>query len=189
MDETLLKIGIPALLLALVALTLISSLWFNVSGTWERLPDLDPDSGKERSPTGPLERLVLGQLGPFVRGRREVPGGWQEYSGLMFGRRLTLTRRDFGVPALVRANFPEALAQKLNGDVFAEVRLQLVEMGTELRGTFKPQKIDFLLAPPRITSRHWMPAVPRSYRRVSPAELEEEARSGVSVEDGSTRTA
>mgnify|MGYP003353279694 CR=1 FL=1 len=44
-----------------------------------------------------------------------------------------------------------------------------------------PQKIDFLLAPPRITQRYWLPAVPRSYRRVSPVELETETRRPLDV--------
>ncbi|MBI5493454.1 MAG: hypothetical protein HY904_00405 [Deltaproteobacteria bacterium] len=174
MDDTVLKLAVPALLLAAVALGLLVGFLFNVGGTWERIPDNAEDKA-------PRERLTLGQLGPFVRGRRDVTGGWQEYSGLMWGRQLKLTRRDFGVVALKRANFPEPLAKELDGDVFAELRLELVEQGTMLQGTFTPQKIDFLLAPPRITQRYWMPAVPRSYRRVTPAELLEPQREPVPV--------
>jgi hypothetical protein len=102
---------------------------------------------------------------------RDVPGGWQEYSGLMFGRTLKLVRRDFGLENLKRSNFPEPLARKLEGDVFAELKLSLVQNGTELTGSFTPQKIDFLLAPPRITGRRWMPPVARTYCRVVPVEL------------------
>ncbi|MEW5847975.1 MAG: hypothetical protein AB2A00_04145 [Myxococcota bacterium] len=181
MDAELLRVAVPAVIVGLLALGFLSSLLFNVSGTWERLPE-----DENAPPTG--ERLTLGQLGPFVRGRREVPGGWQEYSGVMFGRSLSLTRRDFGVPALMRNNFPEPLAHKLHGDVFAEMKLTLTDAGTCLRGTFTPQKIDFLLAPPRITHRRWMQPVARAYRRVSPVELEEEERSrgvlGVPASDG-----
>jgi hypothetical protein len=169
--EDLLRLAVPLILATLAALGLLSSFLFNVSGTWERIQDEDDATPH---PPGPPERLTLGQFGPFVRGRRDVPGGFQEYAGTMWGPKLTLLRRDHGVQALVRANFPEVLAQKLSGDVFAELRLNLEDAGTRLSGTFKPQKIDFLLAPPRITSRYWMVPVPRAYRRVSPVEVEEE---------------
>jgi hypothetical protein len=93
----------------------------------------------------------------------------------MFWRSVKLTRRDFGIENLKRS-FPEALAKKLNGDVFAELTLTLAEHDTELRGIFVPQKIDFLLAPPRITGRHWMEPLPRSYQRVAPVRVEESAQ-------------
>jgi hypothetical protein len=175
MDDALLKIAVPVVLAALAGLSLLGSLIFNVSGTWERVPEEGTD------PNARLERLTLGQLGPFVRGRRDIAGGWQEYSGLMWGRRVKLTRRDFGVEALKRQNFPEVLAHKLDGDVFAELRLSLTDGGFTLTGTFTPQKIDFLLAPPRITQRYWMPAVTRSYRRVSAVELDEGQRRPLEV--------
>lgn len=169
MDDQVLKIAVPLVLGLVAAVAVISSLIWNVSGTWERVPD-------ETTPRGaPPELLALGQLGPFVRGRRNVPGGWQEYSGFMVGRSVKLTRRDFGPDALKRNQFPEALAKKLSGDVFAEISVTLVERGTQLVGTFKPQKIDFLLAPPRVTSRHWLPPVPRAYRRVVLAPTEADA--------------
>jgi len=173
MDEELLRWSIPVALGGVAVASLFSSLLFNVSGTWERVRE----PGEEHK--GPPERLTLGQLGPFVRGRREVSGGWQEYGGSMWGRSVTLLRRDFGVDALTKSNFPEVLAKKLHGDVFAELKLMLVEDGTMLRGTFMPQKIDFLLAPPRITERRWLTPVPRSYRRVSAVELEEERTLGM----------
>jgi len=175
MDDALLKIMVPVVLAGLAGLSLLGSLVFNVSGTWERVPEGDVPPG-----TRP-ERLTLGQFGPFVRGRRDVPGGWQEYAGLMWGPRLKLTRRDFGVEALKRQNFPDVLAAKLNGDIFAELKLTLTDGGVTLQGTFTPQKIDFLLAPPRITQRYWMPAVGRAYRRVSAVELEEDKRGRLDV--------
>lgn len=172
MDDELLRWSVPIVLGGVAAASVVSSVIFNVSGTWERVRE----EGEDKAPP---ERLTLGQLGPFVRGRREVPGGWQEYAGNMWGRNVTLIRRDFGIDALRKSNFPEELAKKLHGDVFAELKLVLVEEGTFLRGTFMPQKIDFLLAPPRITARHWLKPVPRSYRRVSAVELEEERTLGV----------
>lgn len=180
MDDQFLKILVPAVLVALAVLSLLASFIWNVSGTWERVPD-------EGQPRGARpERLVLGQFGPFVRGRRDVPGGWQEYAGLMFGPGVKLTRRDFGVDALKRNNFPEVLAQKLSGDVFAELRVSLTEGGTELSGTFKPQKIDFLLAPPRITGRYWLPPVARRYRRVAAVELEDPQVAPAAARDAET---
>jgi hypothetical protein len=160
MDVDILKVAVPLALAGLAGLSLLMSVIFNVTGTWERVPEDGQSTG------GVPERLTLGQFGPFVRGRREVPGGWQEYGGLMWGRGLKLTRRDFGVEALKRQHFPDVLAQKLSGE-----------------GTFTPQKIDFLLAPPRITQRYWMPPVPRAYRRVSAVELEEASQVGVGVKD------
>ncbi len=177
MDVDILKIAVPLALAGLAGLSLLMSVIFNVTGTWERVPEDGQSTG------GVPERLTLGQFGPFVRGRREVPGGWQEYGGLMWGRDLKLTRRDFGVDALKRQHFPDVLAQKLSGDVFAELRLNLTDGGLALEGTFTPQKIDFLLAPPRITQRYWMPPVPRAYRRVSAVELEEGGQVGVGVKD------
>lgn len=169
MDEQLLKLAVPTVLALAGFLAVLSSLIWNVSGTWERVPD-------ESLPKGVRpERLKLGQFGPFVRGRRDVPGGWQEYAGTMWGRSLKLTRRDFGVDNLKRQNFPDVLAQKLSGDVFAELKLELTDGGLSLEGTFMPQKIDFLLAPPRITARYWLPEVPRIYRLVSPVEDDETA--------------
>ncbi len=177
MDVDILKVAVPLALAGLAGLSLLMSVIFNVTGTWERVPEDGQSTG------GVPERLTLGQFGPFVRGRREVPGGWQEYGGLMWGRGLKLTRRDFGVEALKRQHFPDVLAQKLSGDVFAELRLNLTDGGLSLEGTFTPQKIDFLLAPPRITQRYWMPPVPRAYRRVSAVELEEASQVGVGVKD------
>ena len=43
--------------------------------------------------------------------------------------------------------------------------------------------VEFLLAPPRITQRYWMPEVPRGYRRVSPAEVEVDTEDAGLVKD------
>ena len=54
MDDALLKIAVPLVLAALAGLSLLGSLIFNVSGTWERIPEEGAD------PTARPERLTLG---------------------------------------------------------------------------------------------------------------------------------
>ena len=156
-----------AVLIALgggAGLWLLSSLFWKVSGTWERvLTDADIEEGARR------ERITLAQLGPFVTGRRDVRGGYQEYSGIAFGPRVTLSRRDHGVDALSQMGFPDGVAKKLDGEVMARLKLVLVD-GIELRGTFEPQKVEFTHQPPRVTSMYFLPAKARSYRRVEPVE-------------------
>ena len=138
----------------------VSAYVFRVSGTWERtLSSAERESGTR------AEQITLAQLGPLVTGRRDVPGGHQELSGLLVGRTLRLTRRDHGVKALVGMGFPEAIAQRLDGEVTAKLELRLRD-GVLLEGTFTPQKVEFTHQPPRITRSYFLPPQERRYRRV-----------------------
>jgi hypothetical protein len=137
-----------------------STFVFRVGGTWERTL-----SAAERESGARAERITLAQLGPLVTGRRDVPGGHQEFSGLLVGRRLRLTRRDHGVKALVGMGFPEPIAQRLDGEVTATLELDLRD-GVLLSGTFTPQKVEFTHQPPRITRSYFLTPQPRTYRRI-----------------------
>lgn len=153
-------------LLASAAVGWLLLAWiYRVSGTWERVLSDD-----EQAEGGRVERITLGQLGPFVTGRRDVAGGWQGYSGLLIGPRLSLTRRDHGAQALARMGFPDGVAAKLEGEVMAHLKLSVVDSGLFLEGTFEPLKVEFTHQPPRITGMVPQPPQRRRYRRVRPLE-------------------
>lgn len=163
MTDDMLRLGLLALFGGGAGLWLLTALLFRVGGTWER--DLDDEEGT--ADTRP-ERLILGQLGPFVNGRRDVAGGHQEFSGILMGRTLRLQRRDFGVQALMAQGFPEPIARQLDGEVTARMTLRLVDGGTHLLGDFVPQKVEFTHRPPKITAAYYLAPQPRRYRRVVP---------------------
>lgn len=154
------RLVIVSVLVSLAVLWLLSTLLFRVSGTWERELTV-----AEREAGAPVERITLGQLGPLVTGRREVPGGYQELSGFAVGPVLRLTRRDHGVRALTAMGFPEPVAKKLDGEVMAKLELRL-RGGVRLEGTFTPQKVEFTHQPPRITKSYFLAAQPRRYRKL-----------------------
>jgi hypothetical protein len=168
MDGELLRLVLLSTVGGIGSLWLFSTVVFRVSGTWERVPS---EEGEEEGRRG--ERLTLAQLGPFVKGRRDVSGGYQEFSGLVVGRRVRLTRRDHGVKALLSQGFPENIAKQLDGEVMARMTLKLKDGGAFLDGAFEPQKIEFTHQPPRITSAHFLAPQPRTYRRVIPVHGEE----------------
>ena len=151
---------------------LLTTFLFRVTGTWER--DL---TAAEREEGVRPERITLGQLGPLVTGRRDVAGGHVEFSGVLIGRTLKLTRRDHGVRALVGLGFPEPIAQKLDGEVTARLELQLKGgvLPLFLEGSFTPQKVEFTHQPPRITRSYFLAPQPRRYRKIDGAAVETEA--------------
>jgi hypothetical protein len=161
MDSETLRVVVIAAMGIGGAVWLLSTFLFRVTGTWERVLTQDELDDGARA-----ERITLGQLGPLVTGRRDVKGGHQEYWGLMFGRRLTLTRRDHGKKALVAMGFPEGVAEKLDGEIMARMKLSLADGGLTLEGTFEPQKVEFTHQPPRITRVFFLPGQRRRYRRV-----------------------
>lgn len=149
------------ILLILVGLAVLA--WFlvglftRVTGTWERV---DEDARNQ-------ERISLVQFGPFVRGRRLMRGGFQEFTGILQGRSMTMTRRDHGRPMLADQGFPETIAAEIDGSITAAMRLTLSADGQVLHGTFTPQKIEFTHNPPKITSRRFLEPSFRRYRLVS----------------------
>jgi hypothetical protein len=172
-DDSVKLVAVVALA-SLLGLWVLSTFLFRIGGTWERvLSDAELKEG-----TRP-ERITLGQLGPWISGRRDVKGGHQEYSGVMVGRRVTLTRRDHGKQALLGMGFPEPVAVKLEGEVMARMRLTLVDGGTSLVGVFEPQKVEFTHQPPRITSMYFLPGQKRRYRRVEPVSAHERVTAAI----------
>ena len=151
--------------LGLIAIGVIALGWFlygltvRVSGTWERVD--------EDVPYGKVERITFVQFGPFVRGRRMMKGGFQEFSGLMRGRSMALGRIDHGRAMLIGQGFPEKIAEEIDGSLTARLRLTLSQDGKAIFGTFSPQKIEFTHHPPKITSRRFQEASFRRYRLVS----------------------
>ncbi len=160
--------------LILLGLALAVVGWFlrgflvRVSGTWERV---DEGVGE-----GARERLTLVQFGPFVRGRRMLKGGFQEYTGMLRSRTVLITRRDHGQELLVNQGFPKELVPEIDGTVTARLRLTLSADGQAMFGTFTPQKIEFTHRPPAITRRIFLEASFRRYRLVSREILDQEAQ-------------
>lgn len=160
----------------LIAVGLVAIGWFvsgllvRVTGTWERV---DEDAA-----AGVVERITLVQFGPFVRGRRLMKGGFQEFNGMMRGRSISMTRRDHGRPMLVDQGFPGAIAAEIDGTVTAAMRLTLSADGSVIHGTFSPQKIEFTHHPPQITSRRFLDPSFRRYRLVSRQPVESEVVAG-----------
>ena len=164
MDVETLRIAAIAAIGTVAGAWLLSTFIWRVTGTWERVISEDERDGGAKK-----ERITFGQLGPFVTGRRDVKGGFQEYSGLMMGRTVTLTRRDHGVQALASMGFPDGVAAKLNGEIMARLKLSLVDGGFYLDGTFEPQKVEFTHQPERVTGMYFLPGQRRRYRRVEAA--------------------
>jgi hypothetical protein len=163
MSGELLRQVLLVSLAAGVSLWALSALLFRVGGTWERVLSDD-----EKAVGTHAERITLAQLGPLVKGRRDVVGGYQEFSGFVFGRSVRLTRRDHGASALAAQGFPDAVAKQLDGEVMAKMNMRLTEGGTHLAGEFLPQKVEFTHRPPRITDAYFLEAQTRRYRRVVP---------------------
>ena len=130
-----------------------------VSGTWQRVD--------EGAPRGAAEMLTLVQFGPFVRGRRMMKGGFQEYTGLLRGRTIFMTRRDHGRELLKSQGFPEAVIPEIDGTITAKLRMTLSADGSAIFGTFVPQKIEFTHQPPAVTRRVFLDATFRRYKLVS----------------------
>ena len=151
--------------LLLIVAALILLVWIirgfmvRIQGTWERVDEDAPQTSREV--------VYFAQLGPFVRGRRLVNGGFQEYTGIMRGRTMFMTRRDHGKAMIVSQGFPEKLVPEIDGTVTARLRLTLSADGKALFGTFIPQKIEFTRRPPAVTRRTYLDAQFRRYRLVS----------------------
>ncbi|MEO1234653.1 MAG: hypothetical protein AAFZ18_37760 [Myxococcota bacterium] len=127
-----------------------------IQGTWERVDEDAPGSDPEV--------VYFAQLGPFVRGRRVVSGGFQEYTGILRGRTMFMTRRDHGAAMIVSQGFPQEVVPEIDGSVTAKLRLTLSADGRVLFGTFTPQKIEFTRRPPAVTRRVFLDARFRRYR-------------------------
>ena len=167
MNPEQLRVVVIVGLLASGALWIVASYVFSMAGTWERV--LRDDEVAEGNRT---ERITLAQIGPFVTGRRDIPGGHQELSGFSLGRSLSLTRRDHGVQSLVALGFPQPIAKQLDGEVTARLKLNLTGGGTTLEGVFIPQKFEFTHRPPKITGSTYLSPQPHLYRRVTPIEAQ-----------------
>lgn len=171
MTDTLVS-ALPWVVVAGVAIGILWSLVFSVSGTWERIPT-EAEAAAARTLGKPvaLERIVLGQVLFLVNGRRDLGAGFQEFSGTMLFRTVRLSRRDHGVANLVKQGFPEVIAQKIDGEVTGKLKLGLIAGGLVLEGTFTPQKVEFTHRPPRVTGRHYLDPLPRRYRRLTADEM------------------
>ncbi len=130
-----------------------------VAGTWKRV-----DEGMK---PGQRESIALVQFGPFVRGRRMMDGGFQEYTGVLWGRTIAMTRRDHGMEMLLKQRFPKEVAEEIDGTVTARMQLTLSADGQAIFGSFTPQKIEFTYKPPEITKRFFLEASYRRYKLIS----------------------
>lgn len=157
--------------LLIIGVLMIAAGWFiwgvlvRVTGTWERV---DEDAKKN------AELITLAQFGPFVRGRRKMKGGFQEYSGYLRGRSIEMIRRDHGKQMIMDQGFPEGVADEVDGSVTARMRLTLSADGSVIHGTFCPQKIEFTHNPPKVTKRYFLEPSFRRYKLVSRQPLQSE---------------
>lgn len=171
--------------LILIAIAAVALLWFlwgflvPVTGTWERVD--------EDVPNGKVERITLVQFGPFVRGRRMMKGGFQEFSGILNGRSILLGRIDHGKAMLMEQGFPEAIADEIDGSLTARLRMTLSQDGKAIFGTFSPQKIEFTHHPPQITGRRFLEPSFRRYRLVSRTLLDTELVETPSEKDAQSK--
>ena len=141
------------------AIWIVRGFLVRVSGTWQRVD--------EGVPRGQTELLTLVQFGPFVRGRRMMKGGFQEYNGILRGRTIFMTRRDHGRELLKAQGFPAAIIPEIDGTITAKLRMTLSADGSAIFGTFTPQKIEFTHQPPSVTRRVFLDATFRRYKLVS----------------------
>jgi hypothetical protein len=153
--QTVVLIALVVVLLALVAISLL----YSVSGTWERVGDVNAPGDLAR------DRITLGQFGPIVVGRREVVGGYQSFFGFAFARTLWLKRRDYGVVSLAKQGFPEDIAKLIEGQVMVRLKLTLSPDKLFLNGQVKPYKVEFTRKPARVTAMLALEPTGRSYRR------------------------
>jgi hypothetical protein len=149
-----------------------------VTGTWERV-----DEGLR---PGQTERITLVQFGPFVRGRRMMKGGFQEYNGVLRGRSLYMNRRDHGAEMIKDQGFPMELTAEIDGTVTARLRLTLSADGQAIFGTFTPQKIEFTHRPPAVKARYFLEPSFRRYRLVSRQILDKEPTDDTTDKGGGT---
>lgn len=154
----------------LIGVGLLILAWFvmgflvRVTGTWERV-DADVKD---------TERITLVQFGPFVRGRRMMTGGFQEFNGILRGRSIAMTRRDHGRQMIIDQGFPDLVAGEIDGSVTAQMRMTLSADGQVIFGTFCPQKIEFTHQPPEITGRRFMDPSHRRYKLISRQPIQSE---------------
>ncbi len=158
----------------LVLLLLVLSQFNNVSGTWERIPSQEEQQDYEsRGLPVPHDRVVLGQFGPFVTGRRDLAGGYQAFGGFAFLGKVQLSRRDYGLRSLMQQGFPESIAKSLDGEITAKLRLRLTMGGELLDGYFIPFKVEFTHQPARITRVYPLNERRRRYRKLAVEEIAE----------------
>lgn len=144
--------------MALFILWFLLALFYSVSGTWQRCDKASEGSKKER--------LVLGQIGPFIAGRVETFGGHQVFWGYSLGPRVWLKRRDYGVAALMRQGFPKPIARDVEGQIMARYKLRLDADKFFLDGLFTPYKVSFTLKPPKVNAMQRLEPTKRTYRKV-----------------------
>jgi hypothetical protein len=150
---------------AFVALVAYLAIWVGwaslkpVAGVWHRESD-----GVEE------EYIQIEQFGPFITAKRNVDGGNQMYTGLQTFNRVRLVRRDYGIPALIQAGFPAAIAKKINGTVMAKLSVKR-RSDKLLDGEFRPQKVLFDEASAQVLSRQYQGAIARAYHKTDLEEL------------------
>ncbi len=137
--------------------TMAMSSFYSISGVWEKIEEEAQNAGKER--------ISLGQFGPIVVGRRELPGGHQSFFGVTFAGTVWLKRRDYGSEIFTKQGFPKEIVKHLEGQVSVRLRLRLSKDNLFLDGVFIPYKIEFTRTPPELTAMRALAAIPRKYRR------------------------
>jgi|GEM_PF-6025545 len=143
----------------LLVVALVSGLFYSVSGAWEVTSASTELEGLFK------DKIILGQFGFIVVGRRELYGGYQTFFGVSFLGYMWLKRRDYGERLFVRQGFDKNLVKQLEGQVMMRLKLYLTKDKLFLKGVVIPYKIEFMRQPPLVTGKHAVAAIERVYRR------------------------
>jgi hypothetical protein len=162
MNPTIISWLVAASLLLLFFLWYLRAFFTRISGVWiEEVP-----AGEPASTMAPVR---LRQFGPWVWGRAELQGGFQQYSGWFNGKTLELKRKDFGAAYFERIGFPKSVIPKLDGTEMSRMEFEFDRQAGRLEGKQFRQKveIDRQRRNPVITSRLYLPGVPKVWKRTA----------------------
>lgn len=108
--------------------------------------------------------IILTQSGPWVRGRCDLDGGGEHYTGLALFGWIRLYRYEYGRNHLLAAGFTDETIPLLTGQAMA--RFVFRRHGDELRGVFEGRVFTFAYEPPRILRVARLEPAPRAWQRV-----------------------
>ncbi|MEM6730240.1 MAG: hypothetical protein AAF658_01720 [Myxococcota bacterium] len=121
---------------------------------------LTPVSGRWRDGQRTIE---LDQLGPWLTGRSERPGGHEIYKGFAVFGRVWLSRRNFGEQHLRELGFAESAIPVVDGAITARLRFR--SSSGRLRGEFIGLRFDFSDPPVKILRAAQIAATERVWER------------------------
>ena len=110
-------------------------------------------------------KILLHQFGPWLWGRCETTGGFQQYRGVLSFGRVLLSRRDFGEAHLRALGFSEEQARLVDGNIMVRLKLRLE--GDHLEGELEGTRFQFAPDSVKIVSVNVTLPEARSWERNS----------------------